>query len=141
MFQKIEASDIVIPEQSNLKNCSVTTLKKRSDFLLAARSYRQGTKSFYLQARPRQDSIENISDTEIRIGFTCSKKIGNAVKRNRAKRRLRAIAYKIIAENGLKGWDYVLVGRPDATIERPYQLLEQDLCYGLKRIYKQAFPS
>ena len=63
---------------------AITTLAKRAQFLKAASARRQGTASFLLQARERRDETPGIG-----IGFTASKKIGNAVLRNRAKRRLR----------------------------------------------------
>ena len=68
------------------------TLTQRADFLSAAKARRQGTAGFLLQARRRGD------DGPARIGYTCSKKIGNAVARNRAKRRLRAIAREILPD-------------------------------------------
>ncbi|MEO0999163.1 MAG: ribonuclease P protein component, partial [Pseudomonadota bacterium] len=61
-------------------------MKARRDFLAAARARRQVTPGFLLQARQRAPG--EVSATPVRIGYTCSKKVGNAVARNRAKRRL-----------------------------------------------------
>lgn len=105
-------------------------LRKRADFLRAASARRQGTAGFLLQARRREDG-----SPLIRVGFTCSKKIGNAVARNRAKRRLRALVREILPVRGQPGWDYVLVGRPGATIERGFSDLRQDLHQALSRIH------
>ena len=80
------------------------TLKKRSDFLAAAQAARQSTVSMTVQARNRKDGQGNI-----RVGFTCSKKVGNAVARNRAKRRLRAVARLLLPTHGLAGYYYVLI--------------------------------
>jgi ribonuclease P protein component len=52
--------------------------------------------------------------TAIRVGFTCSRKVGNAVARNRAKRRLREAARLTLPRHGNPGWDYVLIGRPES---------------------------
>lgn len=109
------------------------TLQHRSDFLRAASARRQGSQGFLLQARARNDD-----SPAIRVGFTCSKKIGNAVARNRAKRRLRALARAVLAGQGRQGWDYVLVGRPEATIERDFSLLLSDLATALGRIHSQS---
>lgn len=110
----------------------LTVLRKRADFLRAARARRQGMPAFLLQAR-RRASDEAASG--IRVGFTCSKKVGNAVARNRAKRRLRAIARQVLAQRGQAGWDYVLVGRAEATANRPYADLLRDLERALNAIH------
>ena len=108
-------------------------LKNRSDFLLAARARRQGTKAMMVQARDRGDG-----DPGIRVGFTCSKKVGNAVARNRAKRRLREVARLVLPVQGKPGWDYVLIGRKEATAERDFEDLKGDLRFALKRLHSNG---
>lgn len=101
-------------------------LTNRADFLRAARAARKGTTGFHLQGFNRQD------DGDVRVGFTCSKKVGNAVARNRAKRRLREIARLELAEHGRPGWDYVLIGRRDITANLPFDQMRADLRRALK---------
>lgn len=113
---------------------SMVTLKKRSDFLRAARAKYKATPGFVLQARKRRPN-EPQTDA-IRIGYTCSKKVGNAVARNRAKRRLRALARQTLRQWGQSGWDYVLIGRARTTAERPFSTLTQDLKQALKTIHQ-----
>ncbi|WP_435166308.1 ribonuclease P protein component [Falsirhodobacter sp. 1013] len=105
-------------------------LAKRADFLRAAQARRQGAQGFLLQARARDD------DGPMRVGFTCSKKLGNAVARNRAKRRLREIARLVLTEAGRPGWDYVLVGRPGTTATRDFAALREDLRLALRQVHK-----
>ncbi|MFZ1338534.1 MAG: ribonuclease P protein component [Paracoccaceae bacterium] len=106
------------------------TLTRRAQFLKAASARRQGTASFLLQARNRRDGTLGVG-----VGFTASKKIGNAVFRNRAKRRLREAARAVLPGLAHSGWDYVLVARPQATIARPYADLLQDLETALRQIH------
>lgn len=104
-------------------------LKARADFLRAASARRQGTPGFLLQARRRGE------DGPIRVGFTCSKKLGNAVARNRAKRRLREIARATLPRGGRPGWDYVLVGRPGATAARDFAAMLAEMDRALRQIH------
>lgn len=107
------------------------TLQHRPDFLKAATGRRQGTNSFLLQARPRGDDLATA-----RIGFTASKKVGNAVLRNRAKRRMRAVVRQVLTSLARPGWDYVLVARPNATVSRPYADLLADLAQAIASVHR-----
>ena len=102
-------------------------LKRRAEFLrAAAQGSKFSTPGLVLQAIAGNDD-------QLRVGFTCSKKVGNAVERNRARRRLKAAAATLMPELALVGHDYVLIGKT-ATIKRPYALLLQDLRLALKRV-------
>jgi ribonuclease P protein component len=95
-------------------------LPDRSDFLrVAAHGIRQGTPGFLLQAAPGKDE-------GLRIGFTASRKIGNAVTRNRAKRRLRAAADAAFAAAQTHVYDLVLIARPNA-VSRDFAAMTADL--------------
>jgi ribonuclease P protein component len=105
-------------------------MKTRPEFLRAAQARRQGTSGFLLQARARADG-----NPAVQIGFTASKKIGNAVMRNRAKRRLRALARAVMPAMAQPGWDYVLVARPGATVERAFADLLRDLEGAMRTVH------
>lgn len=107
----------------------LTVLTKRADFLAAARAQRVSAPAFTLQWRAREDAVKK------RIGFTCSKKVGNAVARNRAKRRLREAARLILPQNGRDGFDYVLIGRKDTTATRDFEALCADLRTALTKAH------
>lgn len=83
---------------------------------------------FVLLARDRQDQV-----AVIRLGLTVTKKIGNAVVRNRMRRRFRALGHALLPELGKPGHDYVLIGRAGG-IERDYALLEQELRKALRKV-------
>ncbi len=103
------------------------TLTRRRDFQRAARGKRVATPGFILQMlkRPAGES------EGVRVGFTCSKKVGNAVARNRAKRRLREIARLGLPALGRDGHDYVLIGRHSETSARPFGTLQADFSKAL----------
>ncbi|MCA0872956.1 ribonuclease P protein component [Seohaeicola saemankumensis] len=108
------------------------TLKKRPDFIALSRARRQATGAMIVQARRRAPGVAE----GIRVGYTCSKKVGNAVLRNRAKRRLRAAARAVLPALGQDGWDYVLIGRRDQTAHCPFDRLVSDLTYAVTKLHR-----
>lgn len=105
-------------------------LKTRQEFLAVAGARRKfTTPGLMLQAMARPDSDVALA----RVGFTASRKVGNSVIRNRAKRRLRALAAEVIAARGLGATDYVLVCRQETAV-RPYDDLRRDLETALARL-------
>jgi len=113
--------------------CLLETLQIRADYLKANHGRRQNAPAFGLQAR-RRDQVE-ADPALIRVGYTCTKKLGNAVARNHAKRRLRAVARQVLPLAGRPGWDYVLIGRPQTTSNRSFKALLADLHAALARIH------
>jgi ribonuclease P protein component len=108
-------------------------LKRRQDFVAAAKGAYAALPGLVLQLRRRGDSDAP------RVGFTATKKLGNAVVRNRVKRRLRAVAREALAPRAEAGNDYVLVGRA-GTAARPYADLLNDLSAALKRLHRAPSP-
>ena len=90
-----------------------------------------------LQGRRRQESEASAKTPAdaIRFGLTASKKVGKAVARNRARRRLREAARALLPELGRPGWDYVLIARADATATRPFDKLTDDLRIALEKVH------
>lgn len=85
---------------------------------------------FVLLVRPRDDG-----SPAMRVGFTVSKKVGNAVIRNRMKRRLRALAAELLPDQGVAGADHVLIGRPSG-VERPFADLRAELAKALRKVQR-----
>ena len=105
-----------------------SVIKKRSDFLAANRGKRYATPGFVLLVRDRQDE-----SPAIRLGITITKKVGNAVIRNRMRRRFRALAQEMLAAKGKAGADHILIGR-DSGIERDFEALRADMVKALGKL-------
>ena len=117
------------------QTAKVKILKKRSEFLFVAKGAFLKTRGFLLQARKR----ENAGETSfMRVGFTCSKKVGNAVARNRAKRILREVARLFLLNHGRPGWDYVLIGKAKKTAELSFRELCDDFKICLSNFHQAA---
>lgn len=100
-------------------------MAKRADFLAANKGLRVARPGFVLLARPNESGA-------LRFGITVTKKIGNAVVRNRMKRRFRALVREILPDHGLGGHDHVLIGR-EGGVERDFALLRKELLAALDR--------
>lgn len=102
-------------------------LRQRADFLAAAQGAKVATAAFVLQARNRRNG------GPVRVGFTVSKKVGNAVERNRVRRRLREIVRLSEAAGLCSGHDYVLIGRRGA-LSLPFERMTDDFNKALRRL-------
>lgn len=108
----------------------LTSISKRADFLAANSARRAATPGFVLLVRQRDDG-----SNAMRIGITVTKKIGNAVVRNRIKRRFRALAREMLPQFGRAGADHVMIGRSGSDV-RDYGALRDDLAKALERTAK-----
>ncbi|MBQ1497235.1 MAG: ribonuclease P protein component [Sphingomonas sp.] len=106
----------------------LTRLTQRKDYLAANAGKRAPMPGFVLIVHARNDA-----DPVMRVGITVSKKVGNAVIRNRMKRRFRALVREVLPEAGLPGADHVLIGR-NGGIERPFAELRAELVKALGKV-------
>ncbi|MCH7956130.1 MAG: ribonuclease P protein component [Proteobacteria bacterium] len=113
----------------------VPRLKRRSEFLRVAGARRKAVvRGLILQARRHAASDRNSGPVPpIRVGFTVSRKVGNAVARNRARRRLRAAVELVMPAHAKGGHDFVVIGRAE-TLKRPFAALVADLKAALERL-------
>jgi ribonuclease P protein component len=101
-------------------------LRQRADFVAAARGARAPATAFVLQVRRRTD------EGPARVGFTVSRKVGTAVERNRARRRLREMVRHADVSGIAPGHDYVVVARR-AALTHPFERLLADFGGALRR--------
>jgi ribonuclease P protein component len=103
---------------------TLTVISKRADFLAANRGLRNARPGFVLLTRPNQGQ-------GLRYGITVTKKIGNAVVRNRMKRRFRELLRAALPAEGLPDHDHVLIGR-EGGVEREFARMQMELHYALQ---------
>ena len=111
-------------------------LRKRSEFLAVAGAHRKcAMPGLVLQARAWREDEASVSEPNhtMRVGFTATRRVGGAVVRNRARRRLRAVAREILPARAAARYDYVLVARA-ATSRSDYESLKRDLETALDRV-------
>lgn len=114
----------------------VQSLKRRPEFLALNGGLRAAKPAFVLLGRAREKTgAVNVPPETVRFGLTVTKKIGNAVIRNRARRRLRALARSGLAAKGLAGWDYVLIAR-EAAVARDFAAMAGELESALEMLHK-----
>ena len=111
-------------------NEGLATLKKRADFLQVQKGRKSVRNSLILQVRDRRDG-----SSLVRTGFTVSRKVGNAVERNRVRRRLRAALGETAPVAARDGHDYVVVGRR-MTLQTPYRTIVDDLASAFRSIHR-----
>lgn len=111
-------------------------LKKRAQFLAIAAGGRKAIASTLVV----QGSPARMGEESARVGFTVTKKTGNAVVRNRIRRRLRAATAECIARSGTAGWDYVVIGR-NTALDAPYEVILRDLSYALRKVSRLDDPN
>ena len=111
----------------------VPRLKKRKEFVRVAKKGRKwAVPGLVLQSFNRQNAPAN-APIGARVGFTVTKKVGTAVKRNRVRRRLKAAAAAVMPSNTEVNIDYVLIGRA-GTLKRPFEFLVEDLKVAMQKL-------
>ncbi len=113
----------------------VGRLRKRAEFLrVAASGKKAATPGVIVQMRRTGAEVPHVDRAaDLWLGITCSRKVGNAVARNRARRRLREAARKVLPTVAKPGHDFVLIGRVE-TLTRPFPALLTDIEGALRRL-------
>ena len=113
---------------------TIVKLNSRTHFLEVNSKLKASAKGLHLQGKYR--SVKDLAPKDlIRVGFTCSKKVGNSVTRNKSKRRLKHLARQCLSKKGRPGWDYVLIGRKDETANMPFSELIKSFEYTIDKLH------
>ena len=116
-------------------NARLEPLRKRRDFIAIRAGGRQHSSSFVLQTRERGE--DNFAAEGVRIGYTVTKKTGNAVERNRIKRRMRAAVHQIMQIYARRAHDYVLIGKR-AALNTEFETMVAELGSSLSRVHQDS---
>ena len=120
----------------NISKNKIDKLLKNTDFKYIKYNGKSISKDgVIIKAIDRRSNL-NFKNNKVRIGFTCSKKIGNAVKRNKAKRRLNALSRIVFPYYSQCGWDYVLIGKKNETLNIPFEEIKKNMIDAIKTIHK-----
>ena len=112
----------------------VGRLKKRSEFInVTANGKKWVTRGFILVANAQREKSKPDLEYLPRVGFTATKKIGNSVVRNKAKRILRAISKEVLTSSNTPNWDYVIIARKTLTTSN-YEDLKKDFRWAIKKL-------
>jgi ribonuclease P protein component len=134
-IDQLDAKEPSSDSASADSNRTIEVIRKRADFLAANRGKRFVTPNFVLLAHRRRSDHAIPAET-IRRGITVTKKIGNAVARNRMKRRFRALLTATLPNDGMEGVDHVMIGRK-ANKEADFATMKAELQKGLKYLAKK----
>ena len=119
-------------QTSEFTSQRVPTLKKRSDFLRLRSGKRYSTKSLVLEAKSQDEICEKETT---RVGYTVTKRVGNAVVRNRIKRRLRNVVAQVFPLKSMPRHDYVIIGK-HAALTRNFASIQKDLEQALDHVHQ-----
>ena len=112
----------------------VGRLKKRSEFInVTANGKKWVTRGFILVVNAQREKSTPDLEYLPRVGFTATKKIGNSVVRNKAKRILRAISQEVLTSSNTPAWDYVIIARKTLTTSN-YEDLKKDFRWAIKKL-------
>lgn len=118
----------------NLASTNIGRITARPEYLAVAATGRKWvTPSFILQASPPGTNTDPKQAAPAKVGFTVSKKVGNAVNRSRARRRLKEAARANFPANAPAGWNFVIIGRA-AAITYPFEKMGADMRWALAKL-------
>ncbi len=118
-----------------VQNFRICSLRKRQDFIGMRTGRRQHSTSFVLQMREHRDN--NVAGNGARVGYTVTKKVGNAVERNRIRRRMRAVVARAMPTRARQAHDYVLICKR-AALSANFDTMVAELGTSLNRVHHNS---